>query len=132
MKTGMRLRLTLLAWVISGFANAAEYEAFASVLGVVPVIETRYEQVTRRECTEPVETERQFNQVAASIAEDIRRQTRLWRQQYRCTNVTEQRAREHISGYRVTYRYGGETDTTHLSYHPGKQIPVNVNLSPVP
>lgn len=132
MKTGMQIRLTLLAWVMSGFANAAEYQAFASVLSVDPVIETRYEPVTRRICSEPDETARQFNQVAASIAEDIRLQARLWEQQYRCKNVTEQRAREHISGYRVTYRYGEEMDTTRLSYHPGERILVNVNLSPLP
>ena len=45
--------------------------------------------------------------------------------------MTEQRAREHVTGYRVTYRYGDETETTVLSYDPGKQMRVNVSLSPL-
>jgi uncharacterized protein YcfJ len=82
-------------------------------------------------CTEPDESAREFNEVAATIGEDIRRQSRRWQQQHRCRNITEQRASEHITGYRVTYRYGGETQTTRLSYDPGEQMPVNVSLSPM-
>ena len=96
-----------------------------------PIIETRYEPVTRELCTEPDDSVRELNTVAASIGEDIRRQVRLWRQQHSCRNVTEQRARESITGYRVTYRYGGETATTRLSYDPGERMPVSVSLSPV-
>jgi len=131
MKTGMQLQILLLAWTMCGLANAVEFQAFAPVLHVEPVMKTRYEPVTRRVCTEPDESAREFNEVAATIGEDIRRQTRLWQQQHRCSNVTEQRASEHIIGYRVTYRYGGETQTTRLSYDPGKRMPVNVSLSPM-
>ena len=131
MKTGMKIHLLLLALTMSGFTHAVEYQAFAPVLNVEPVMETRYEPVTRRVCTEPDDTAREFNEVAATIGEDIRYQARLWQQQHRCRTVTEQRAREHISGYRVTYRYGGETETTRLSYDPGERIPVNVSLSPM-
>ena len=131
MKTGMRMQALLLVWMMSGFASAVEFQAFAPVLNVEPVIETRYEPVTRRVCTEPDESAREFNEVAATIGEDIRRQTQLWQQQRRCSNVTEQRASEHITGYRVTYRYGGETQTTRLSYDPGERMPVNVSLSPL-
>ena len=31
----------------------------------------------------------------------------------------------------VIYRYGGETQTTRLSYDPGERMPVNVSLSPM-
>ncbi|MDX2456653.1 MAG: hypothetical protein QNL87_04015 [Gammaproteobacteria bacterium] len=127
----IRIQMVLLPWMMSGLANAVEFQAFAPVLHVEPVVETRFEPVTRRVCTEPDESAREFNEVAATIGEDIRRQTRLWQQQYRCRNVTEQRAREHITGYRVTYRYGGETQTTRLSYDPGERMPVNVSLSPM-
>ena len=131
MKTGMQIWILLLTWAASGFANAVEFQAFAPVLNVEPVIETHYEPITQRVCNEPDDTAREFNEVAATIGEDIRRQARLWQQQHRCRNVTEQRTREDIVGYRVTYRYGEETQTTHLSYDPGEQIPVNVNLSPM-
>jgi uncharacterized protein YcfJ len=121
----------LLAWAMGGAANAVDYRAYAPVVNVEPVIETRYEPVSRRVCTEPDAAAREFNAVAATIGEDIRRQARLWQQQQRCRTVTEQRAHKDISGYRVTYRYGGETETTWLSYDPGEQMPVNVNLSPL-
>ena len=131
MKQGRYGWLLLLSWVTSGVASAVEYQAFAPVLKVEPVIETRYEPVTREVCTEPDSSARDFNAIAATIGEDIRQQQRLWLQQYRCKTVTERRAREHIAGYRVTYRYGGETATTRLSYDPGDQMPVNVSLSPL-
>jgi len=131
MKIGMQLRILLLAWLVCGAASAVEYRAFAPVLNVEPIIETRYEPVTRRVCTQPDAAAREFNEIAATIGEDIRHQARLWQQQRRCRNVTEQSAREHISGYRVTYRYGKETETTRMSYDPGERMPVNVSLSPM-
>jgi len=131
MKAGIQIWILLLVWTISGLANAVEFQAFAPVLNVEPVIETRYEPVTRRVCTAPDDTAREFNEVAATIGEDIRRQARQWQQQHRCRNVTEQRASEHITGYRVTYRYGEEIATTRLSYDPGKRVPVSVSLSPM-
>jgi biotin-(acetyl-CoA carboxylase) ligase len=117
---------------MSGAANAEEYQAFVPVLKVEPVIETRYEPNVRRVCSEPDDTAWEFSEVASTIGEDIRRQVRLWQKQRSCRTVTEQRAREQITGYRVTYRYGGETDTTRLSYDPGEQMRVNVTLSPIP
>ena len=131
MKTITQIQILLLAGTMCGLANAIEFQAFAPVLHVEPITETRYEPVTRRVCTEPDESAREFNKVAATIGKDIRRQTRRWQQQRRCSNVTEQRASEHITGYRVTYRYGGETQTTRLSYDPGERMPVNVSLSPL-
>ena len=131
MKTGRQIQILLFASAISGFANAVEFQAYAPVLNVEPVIETRYEPVTRRVCTEADDSVREFNELAATIGEDIRHQARLWQQQRRCRNVTEQHAREHIAGYRVTYSYGGEIETTRMSYDPGKQMPVNVSLSPL-
>ena len=131
MKTLTQIQILLLAWAVSGRVYAIEFQAFAPVLSVEPVMETRYKPVTRRVCTEPDESAREFSEVAASIGDDIRRQARLWQQQHRCRNVKEQRASKHISGYQVTYRYGGETQTTRLSYDPGERMPVNVSLSPM-
>lgn len=128
---GVEIVVLLLCWLMTGLAQAAEYQAFAPVLKVEPIIETRYEPVTREVCTEPDESAREFNVVAATIGEDIRRQARLWQQLYSCKTVTEKRARESIVAYRVTYRYGAETETTRLSYDPGERIAVNVSLSPM-
>ena len=131
MKTGIQKTVLLFVWMTSGFAHAFEYQDSAEVIKVEPIVETRYEPVTRRVCTEPDDTAREFNEVAATIGEDIRHQARQWKQQFRCRPVVEQRARERITGYRVTYRYGGETETTRLSYDPGARMPVNVSLSPM-
>jgi len=131
MKTMTQVPVLLLAWAMGGLVHAVDYQAYAPVVSVEPVIETRYEPVSRQVCTEPDAAAREFNEVAATIGADIRRQARLWQQQQRCRTVTEQRAREDITGYRVTYKYGGRTDTTRLSYDPGERMPVNVNLSPM-
>jgi len=123
--------ILFLAWSLGGLASAEQYQTLAPVLDVAPVYETRYEPVPHEICTEPDATVREFGEIAPTIGEDVRRQARLWQQQRRCSIVTEQRAREHLSGYRVTYRYGGETKTTVLSYDPGEQLRVNVSLSPM-
>ena len=131
MKTAIKIQALMLVLMTSSFANAFDYQDSAQVIKVEPIIETRYEPVTRRVCTEPDDSVREFNEVAATIGEDIRYQARQWKQQFRCRPVVEQRARERITGYRVTYRYGGEIETTRLSYDPGDRMPVKVSLSPV-
>ena len=131
MKIVTHIQILLLAWAISGLANAAEFQAYAPVLNVEPVTETRYQAVTRRVCTAPEDSARDCSELAATIGEDIRRQARQWQQQHRCRNVTEQRASKQVVGYRVTYRYGEEIATTRLAYDPGERMPVNVSLSPM-
>jgi uncharacterized protein YcfJ len=45
--------------------------------------------------------------------------------------VTERYHEEERSdGYRVTYRYKGQSYTTHMGHHPGKRIPVEVSVRP--
>lgn len=52
------------------------------------------------------------------------------RYEERC-RVTESHHHERrIDGYRVTYRYHGQTYTTHMDHHPGKFIPVDVHVEP--
>ena len=46
----------------------------------------------------------------------------------RCRTVTEQNHRP--GGYRVTYVYGGETYRTVTSRHPGRSLPVVVEVRP--
>ena len=131
MKTVIKIQALIFILMTSSFAHAFDYQDSAQVIKVEPIIETRNEPVTRRVCTEPDDAAREFNEVAATIGEDIRYQARQWKQQFRCRPVVEQRASEHITGYRVTYRYGGEIETTRLSYDPGERMPVKVSLSPV-
>ncbi|MFW5426570.1 MAG: glycine zipper 2TM domain-containing protein [Methylophagaceae bacterium] len=38
---------------------------------------------------------------------------------------------ERSDGYRVTYRYNGQSYTTQMDHHPGKRIPVEVSVRPV-
>ena len=38
---------------------------------------------------------------------------------------------ERSNGYRVTYRYKGQSYTTHMDHHPGKRIPVEVSVRPL-
>jgi uncharacterized protein YcfJ len=48
-----------------------------------------------------------------------------------CRIEQHYRTEQHLKGYRVTYRYKGEIYTTRTSYHPGKRIAVNVEVTPV-
>ena len=51
--------------------------------------------------------------------------------QNRCDVREVSHNEERIDGYRVTYRYKGETYTTQMPYDPGKHIRVRVSVSPV-
>ena len=37
---------------------------------------------------------------------------------------------ERLDGYRVTYKYQGQTYTTHMDHDPGRRIPVEVSVRP--
>ena len=75
--------------------------------------------------------------LGASIGRDIGNKSRSnysttqYRDQERC-EVTEQVSyEEKITGYRVTYKYHGNTYHTRMDEHPGKKIKVAVNVRPV-
>jgi uncharacterized protein YcfJ len=126
---------TLLVFCIcgtTGLAVAGAFRSYATVVNVQPIVETRYEPVTHRVCTDPDGASREFTELSATIGEDIRRQHRLWQTHRSCNTITERQARERVTAYRVTYRYRGYTSTTQLSYDPGARMPVNVSLSPLP
>ena len=48
----------------------------------------------------------------------------------RCSNTTRYDNDERIVGYRVTYRYRGQTFVTRTDHHPGSRIRVNVAVTP--
>lgn len=49
----------------------------------------------------------------------------------RCTSYNETRYEQQLQGYDVTYQYQGRTYHTETSEHPGRRIPVRVQVSPV-
>ncbi len=49
----------------------------------------------------------------------------------RCTRVNHYEQREQVVGYRVDYRYAGQTFTTQTRQHPGRYIRTRVRVDPV-
>ena len=49
----------------------------------------------------------------------------------RCRTVNHYEQRQHLVGYRVDYRYEGQTFSTRTSRHPGRFIRVRVDVDPV-
>ena len=131
----LQLATGLLVWGAPALAACADSQGFrdyAPVLNVEPIRETFYEPVMREACAVEQEVAPRSYPVAATIGEDIRRQIRLSRPRERCYTVTETQEQVRVTGYWVTYRYGGRTSRTRLSYDPGRRMPVDVNLSPLP
>ncbi len=48
-----------------------------------------------------------------------------------CRMIDRYHEEERRDGYRVTYRYNGQSYTTYMEHHPGKRIPVEVSVRPV-
>ena len=75
--------------------------------------------------------------IGGSIGYDIQREARRShgvRQVRRqtCAVVETTRPARRVTGYRVTYRYAGETYRTRMATHPGDTIRVRVRVTPVP
>jgi len=49
----------------------------------------------------------------------------------RCETVNRYEQEQQLTGYRVKYRYEGQTYYTQTTDHPGKFIPVRVRVTPV-
>ncbi len=131
----LRTATGLLAWGALALAEGAGTQGFrdyAPVLNVEPILETYYEPVSRETCAADREAAPRPYPVASTIGEDIRRQIRLSRARHNCHTVIESKEQVRITGYWVTYSYGGRTSRTRLSYDPGQRMPVDVNLSPLP
>lgn len=75
--------------------------------------------------------------LGGSIGHDIGRRkaqarrssVRVARQEV-CEIVEETKYRERVTGYLVTYRYGGETHRARMATHPGDRIRVRVRVTP--
>ncbi len=73
--------------------------------------------------------------LGGSIGADIARRKHSTPLRYRsqevCTWVDDYRTEERVTGYDVTYIYGGETYSTIMSSDPGAYLDVNVRVTPV-
>jgi len=49
----------------------------------------------------------------------------------RCHTVNERYSEERLDGYRVTYRYQGQTFSTRMDHDPGDRIQVHISVSPI-
>ena len=70
--------------------------------------------------------------LGASVASDISRQRggQHYQTVDRCEIQDRREWREEIVGYNVSYRYQGEIYHTRLPYNPGRQIEIDVNVTP--
>ncbi len=72
--------------------------------------------------------------VGASIGQRVSTpayQAPVYTDERRCRTVNHYEQRQQVVGYRVDYRYEGQTFTTRTSRHPGRFIRVRVNVDPV-
>ncbi|MCP4996485.1 MAG: glycine zipper 2TM domain-containing protein [Gammaproteobacteria bacterium] len=73
--------------------------------------------------------------LGASIGHDVssrhRATGRRVTHERRCEMVNRYEQREELVGYRVKYRYKGQTFTTRTQDHPGKRIRVRVQVEPI-
>ena len=74
--------------------------------------------------------------LGGSIGSDIARANRAhdrvsYRTETRCRVVDETRREERLTGYDVTYEYGGTTYRTRMQRDPGDRVRVRVRVTPV-
>ncbi len=74
--------------------------------------------------------------LGGSIGADIARRNRSYggtryATEEVCSTVHEERVEEQLTGYHVTYRYGGETYHTTMARDPGSSLRVRVSVTPV-
>lgn len=72
--------------------------------------------------------------IGAAVGADADRQARSQpysNTEHHCRVTTDYLQEERLRGYRVTYRYQGQTFTTEMDHDPGKFVPVRVQVTPV-
>ena len=74
--------------------------------------------------------------LGGSIGADIARNQRAshgvtYRTERRCRVIEETRREERLTGYDVTYEYGGTTYSTRMQRDPGDRVRVRVRVTPV-
>ncbi len=95
--------------------DTVRYPSYARVLHTRPIVRKHYERVPVRRCT------------------TVRPATRRYGHEpfEHCRTRHESRVVEEVTGYRVTYRYAGETFERVMPHDPGDRIYVNVRIVPL-
>ena len=91
------------------------YPSYARVVHTKPIVRKHYERVPVRRC------------------HTVRPATRRYGHEpfEHCRTTHESRVVEEVKGYRVTYRYAGETFEKVMPHDPGDRIYVNVRIVPL-
>jgi len=122
--------------MVSGIAKASEVAFdYADVEWVRPVMRTVAVPVAETLCDEP-----DANAVAENgdvrsrhpdigLADAIRRESMRQPVKPRCKVLERVDYREEVVAYQVRYRYAGENYERQLSYDPGEQLRVRVEVS---
>jgi len=105
--------------------EVSSYPSFADVI--------KAEAITRRETTRTPVRRCTWEQLPSRVHYYPHRHERhvTERRAERCRTTHESRVVEHIVGYNVTLRYNGETFSRRTNAHPGRRMPVSVEISPV-
>lgn len=72
--------------------------------------------------------------IGAAVGSDLSRgqhHGRYTTSEQRCRIITDYREEEQTTGYRVTYRYQGQTFTRVMDYDPGRFVRVAVRVEPI-
>ncbi len=94
---------------------AVRYPSYAKVVQTRPIVRKHYQRMPVRRCT------------------TVRPATRRYGHEpfEHCRTTHESRVVEEIEGYRITYRYAGETFEKVMPRDPGDRIYVNVRIVPL-
>lgn len=71
------------------------------------------------------------SQIGSRIADQHAYSSQYAEYEQRCETQQISETKKQVDGYNVSYRYRGRIMTTQMPYHPGRQIRLNVNVSPV-
>lgn len=129
--------LTLAAQHTAGANTFADY---AEVLSTQPIYEVRRIPVSRQQCTrqtglshigiEMHPGDSTPRALGNSIRTELEHRAQLPSKR-RCHTVESWEQRQYIVGYRVWYRYQGQTLVRQMDHNPGERLRVLVDLEPV-
>jgi uncharacterized protein YcfJ len=131
---------TLLILCVCQGASAEAFTDYAQVVSTHPVVATSRVPVSRRQCSPDPRYQRPGVEMSVgdptphALVDAIRAELKLRsqaRHSLRCRTVRSWESREQVVGYRVWYRYQGQTLVKQLDYDPGERLRVVVELEPV-
>jgi uncharacterized protein YcfJ len=105
--------------------KVTRYPGFADVISVKEIVQLNTQQTPQKRCT--------WEQLPDRVVYDRYRQERrvTERRARRCRTEMTSRTVRRVTGYNVTLRYNGETFTRTTVLHPGKRMPVSIEVAPM-